>query len=165
MQSWWRFFAFPRLVLLTQARGGKISMAELIQRRIEAWSTLACREEMLQKAKERSSHGRKKEVASRTALWAQGKRKDTPEKSIIRALRAQDVSKALRLLCSAPLADKGPETLSALRKLHPVGPGQLLFPFPGPSLYGRDCRPRARSRFCCGFVWVHTFPPSAMFQR
>ena len=32
-----------------------------------------------------------------------------------------DVSKALRLLVSAPLADKTAETLAALRKLHPVG--------------------------------------------
>ena len=42
------------------------------------------------------------------------------ETAIVRALRLGDVKKALRLLCSA-LADKGPETLAALKRLHPTG--------------------------------------------
>ena len=96
-------------------------MPDLILQRIAAWTTLSCRQEMLQKAKERSSHGRQKE-ASRAALWAQTKGRSTSEGAIVRALRMGDVSKALRLLCSAPLADKGPQTLAALRKLHPTGP-------------------------------------------
>jgi len=43
------------------------------------------------------------------------------EGAIVQALRLGDVKKALRLLVSAPLADKGPETVEALRKLHPFG--------------------------------------------
>ena len=39
-----------------------------------------------------------------------------------------DVKKALRLLVSAPLADKGPETIAALKKLHPVGPEPVPVP-------------------------------------
>ena len=60
-------------------------------------------------------------------------RKDIAEKAIVRALRAGDVPKALRLLCSAPLADKGPDTVAALRKLHPVGPRPVpAAPHPAP---------------------------------
>ena len=43
------------------------------------------------------------------------------EARIIQALRLGDVKKALRLLVAAPLADKGPETVAALRQLHPRG--------------------------------------------
>jgi len=95
-------------------------MTELIRERIGAWDTLGYRQELFQNAKGRSCQVRQKET-SRVALWAKEKRKGTVEKAVVRALRIGDVSKALRLLCSAPLADKGPETVAALRELHPVG--------------------------------------------
>ena len=42
-------------------------MTALIRERIGTWSTLACRQEMLQKAKERSNQVRQKEVVARSA--------------------------------------------------------------------------------------------------
>ena len=38
------------------------------------------------------------------------------------------MKKALRLLCSPPLAPKGAATLSALKRLHPEGPKPALVP-------------------------------------
>ena len=84
----------------------------MIRKRIEAWPDNIG--DMLQAAIERSLRNRQREA----------KRKEEDgvvEKAVVRALRMNDVKKALRLLCSAPLADKVPETLAALRKLHPRG--------------------------------------------
>jgi hypothetical protein len=55
-------------------------------------------------------------------------KKRSLEGHIVKALRLGDVKKALRLLVSAPLADKGPETVAALRKLHPSGLSQSPLP-------------------------------------
>ena len=52
---------------------------------------------------------------------------------MVQALRLGDVKKALRLLCSAPLAKKGPDTLRSLEALHPRGPSPpLVQPAPTP---------------------------------
>jgi hypothetical protein len=51
-------------------------------------------------------------------------KKRSLEGHIVKALRLGDVKKALRLLVSAPLADKGPET----KKLHPSGPEPVPVP-------------------------------------
>ena len=49
------------------------------------------------------------------------------------ALRIGDVSKALRLLNSAPIAPKTEETLKCLKKLHPQGkPPSCVPPFAAP---------------------------------
>jgi len=90
VQSWWKFFAFPRLVLLTQARGGKkvlrgLSLAGLIRQRIGNWDTFECRQEMLQKARERSSFLRAKERANHgrpKEAVAQPKNIEAPAKAI-----------------------------------------------------------------------------------
>ena len=116
--SWWRFFAFPRLVLLTPARGGsrlsagKRSVVAQIQERIATWSVEGERAKMLLEAQQRSMRPRQVKVDD------PGK-ENGAESAIVRALRLGDVKKALRLLCSAPLAEKGTETLEALKKLHP----------------------------------------------
>ena len=136
VQAWWQFLAFPRLVLLPQARGGKKvgkgkSLTDLIQQRIEVWPTQGERQDMLKKAQARSGHGRQKE-AGRVAQWAQAKRKNAAEKAIVRAIRAGDVSLALRRLLAAPLADKTADTLAALKNLHPTGPQPEAIP-PSPT--------------------------------
>jgi hypothetical protein len=124
-QAWWRFLAFPRLVLLTPGRGGKklakrgkSSLSSLIQQRVEAWPAGIA--EQLHEATVRSHRGRQKEAA--------GKPDNAAEAAIVRALRLGDVKKALRLLCSPPLAPKGAATLSALKRLHPEGPKPALVP-------------------------------------
>ena len=43
------------------------------------------------------------------------------EKNVIKALRMGDVRKALQLFTAVPIAPKTPETVKALKDLHPVG--------------------------------------------
>ena len=69
----------------------------------------------------------------RSTQEGEKEKQDGVEAAIVQALRLGVVKKALRLLCSAPLADKGEETLAALKKLHPTGPEPEPVPScPGP---------------------------------
>jgi hypothetical protein len=55
------------------------------------------------------------------------------ETAAVQALRLGDVKKALRTLCSAPIAPKGEATFQALKDLHPVGAPPCHVPaYPAP---------------------------------
>src|SRR6185312_14064938 len=91
--------------------------------------------------------------------------KQTLEGHIVKALRLGDVKKSLRLLISAPLADKGPETVAALRKLHPGGPDpEPVASSPGPR-WSSDVVGPALCSFgwvCCRPFRLLAFPPPAV---
>ena len=91
----------------------KRSAHQVIQGRLEVWHLAEERSRMLQECQRRSVHAVQVKVGEES-------RKQALEGHIVKALRLGDVKKALRLLVSAPLADKGPDTVAALRKLLPT---------------------------------------------
>ena len=113
LKAWRQFLVFPKVILLSPLRGGKSLskkqiMTNVIKTKLDSWYTRMdelWEEVVKRKQVRKGNHRRKKE--SRT--------------SSVRALLSRDVKKALRTLCSPPLAPKGEATFKALEDLHPQG--------------------------------------------
>ena len=108
---------FPKAVLWAPPRGGqrlarKARVSGVVKRRLQRWPTE--RKELWKETVDRARKRALEPVAEPTAKRS--------EKAVIDALRIGDVSKALRLLNSAPIAPKTEATLKCLKKLHPHGP-------------------------------------------
>ena len=109
--SWFDYFRVPKCILLAPVRGGRRisrsqSMADLVASRITRWATE--RDTLWNEVLSRSQKAPR--VSSPTPKL---------EKSVIAALRAGDVRKALQLFVSAPIAPKSDATFAALKALHP----------------------------------------------
>ena len=118
--SWFDFFRFPKCILLAPVRGGRRvsrsqSIADLVHARLKSWP------------------------AEKDTLWEsvlvrcqRSPRVSSPvpnlEKSVVAALRAGDVRKALQMFVSAPIAPKGEATFAALKALHPQSSSRVSAP-------------------------------------
>jgi hypothetical protein len=112
LSAWFRFFAFPRAVLLPPPRGGR----RLVQRnnetswvrsRLQAWPSRS--EELYQEVVSRSQ-----KCVARRARRAGPSPYGRTERAALRALRLGDVRKALQALVAAPIAPSGEPTLKGL---------------------------------------------------
>jgi hypothetical protein len=114
--AWSEFFVFPKAIMWAPPRGGqrlakKAKHGGAIASRLARWP--AGRHELWQEAVERSRRRTLEPVSER--------KPHRSERAVVEALRLGDVSKALRLLNSAPIAPKTDATLQCLKKLHPAG--------------------------------------------
>ena len=118
--SWVDFFRFPKCILLAPVRGGRRvsrsqSLADLVHARLDSWPM-------------------EKEILWESVLvrCQRSPRVSSPvpnlEKSVITALRAGDVRKALQMFVSAPIAPKGEATFAALKALHPQSSSKVCVP-------------------------------------
>ena len=115
--AWSEFFVFPKCILWSPTRGGKrlskkASMADVVKARMVKWSA-GEKEGLWQDVLKRSTRPLQEEAKKERS------EKDRLEVRVLAALRLGDVSKALQMLNSAPIAAKTKETLERLRKLHP----------------------------------------------
>jgi hypothetical protein len=118
--SWVEFFRFPKCILLAPIRGGRRvsrsqSMADLVHSRLKKW------------------HAEKEaQWEAVLARCQRSPRVSSPvpclEKSVVAALRAGDVRKALQMFVSAPIAPKGEATFAALKALHPQSSSEVSPP-------------------------------------
>jgi hypothetical protein len=157
VKAWRQFLVFPKVILLAPLRGGKKltknqSLTNLFKARLDSWFTRTDElwEEVVKRFAYRDCQEAKKKTPGELA-WKTDKKvaedRKKVEKAAVGALRLGDVKKALRTLCSAPIAPKCDATFKALEALHPKGSTPQPVPDSGVHSFDADTVRRAVKSF------------------